>query len=89
LRREVVEHRLSFAGKLHEGLHVVDALRYLTVKIETLFEAGALLKNFAGTVLVGPEVGFGNLLLQVVEQLLLNASVKETSGLPRLVILVL
>jgi hypothetical protein len=57
-------------------------LYYLAVEFERLFEAGALLKNFAGAILVGPEVRLCNLLLQIVELLLFRACVKETSARP-------
>jgi hypothetical protein len=62
-------------------------LDYLTIDFQTLFKAGALLQEFAGAILVGPEVGFGNLFLQLVELPLLGLGVKETSGRPRFVIL--
>jgi hypothetical protein len=58
-------------------------LCYLAVECDSLFEAGALLKNLAGAILIGPEVGFGNLLLQLVELLLFRPRVKETSARPR------
>jgi hypothetical protein len=64
-------------------------LDYLTMDFQTLFEAGALLQKFAGAILVGPEVGFGNLLLQLIELPLLGVRVKETSGRPRSVFSVL
>ncbi len=57
---------------------------YLTIEVEGFFEAGALLKEFAGAILVGPEIGFGDLLLQFIELLLLRPGVKETSARPRL-----
>jgi hypothetical protein len=41
------------------------------------------LKDFAGSILIGPEVGIGDLLLQFVEALLLTGRVKDTSGRPR------
>jgi hypothetical protein len=53
-----------------------------------LFEAGALLQEFTGAILIGPEVGFGNLLLQFIELPLLGVRVKETSGRPRFVSLI-
>src|SRR5262249_10787798 len=80
MRSELVEHRLAFTRKLHQSLHIIDALRYLPVNVEILFEARALLKDFAGAILIGPEVRFGNLLLQFIELLLLGPCVKETSG---------
>jgi hypothetical protein len=58
-------------------------LYYLAIEFERLLEAGALLKNFAGAILVGPEVRLCNLLLQVVELLLFGPCVKETSARPR------
>jgi hypothetical protein len=60
-------------------------LDYLTIGFQTLFEAGTLLQEFTGAILVGPEVGFGNLLLQLIELPLLGVRVKETSGRPRFV----
>jgi hypothetical protein len=63
-------------------------LDYLTIGVQTLFEAGALLQDFAGAILVGPEVGFGNLLLQLVELTLLGLRVKETSARPRFLSLI-
>ena len=86
LRGELVEHRFTFTRKLHERLHVVQALRYLTIEIEAFFETGALLKDLAGAILVGPEAWICNLLLQVIELALFGAGVKETSGRPRFAI---
>jgi hypothetical protein len=63
-------------------------LDYLTKGFQALFEAGALLQEFTGAILVGPEVGFGNLLLQLIELTLLGLRVKETSGRPRFVFLI-
>jgi hypothetical protein len=63
-------------------------LDYLTIGFQTLFEAGALLQDSAGAILVGPEVGFGNLLLQLIQLTLLGLRVKETSGRPRFVFLI-
>jgi hypothetical protein len=63
-------------------------LDYLTIGFQTLLEAGALLQEFAGAILVGPEVGFGNLLLQLIQLTLLGLRVKETSGRPRFVFLI-
>jgi hypothetical protein len=57
-------------------------LDYLTMNGESLFEPGALLQEFAGAILVGPEIGFGNLLLQLIKLLLFRPGVKETSGRP-------
>jgi hypothetical protein len=45
-----------------------------------------LLKDFAGAILIGPEVGLSDLLLQFIELLLFGAGVKETSGRPRFAI---
>jgi hypothetical protein len=55
-------------------------LGYLAVNGETFLEAGTLLQDFAGAVLVGPEVGFGDLSLKLIEQTLLAVRVKETSA---------
>jgi hypothetical protein len=60
-------------------------LFYLAIEFETFFEAGALLIDLAGAILVGPEIWFCNLLLQFIEQTLLGAGVKETSARPRFV----
>jgi len=57
--------------------------RYLTIQIETFFEAGTLLIDFTGTLLIGPEIGIRDLILQFIEVLLFRAGVKETSGRPR------
>jgi hypothetical protein len=38
-----------------------------------------LLQDFAGAILIGPEAGIGDLLLQLIELALLAAGVKETS----------
>jgi len=80
---QLVEDRLAFAGKLDERPDVIQLPRYLTIEIETFFEAGTLLKDFAGTLLIGPEIGIRDLLLQLIEVLLFRAGVKETSGRPR------
>jgi hypothetical protein len=63
-------------------------LDYLTIDFQALFEAGALLQEFAGAILVGPEIGFGNLFLQLIQLALLGLRVKETSGRPRFVFLI-
>jgi len=63
-------------------LHVIQAQRYLTIEIEAFLEAGPLLKDLAGAILVGPEVRICNLLLQIIELALLGSSVKETSARP-------
>jgi hypothetical protein len=55
----------------------------LPIEFETLVKAGSLLKNFAGAILIGPEVGIGDLFLQLVNLALLVFSVKETSARPR------
>jgi hypothetical protein len=55
----------------------------LTIELETFFEAGALLKYFAGAILIRPEIRFGNLFLQLVNVALFGARVKETSARPR------
>jgi hypothetical protein len=56
---------------------------YLAIEFEALFKAGDLLKDFARALLIGIEVGFRDLFLQVVGLALLSAGVKETSALPR------
>ena len=53
-----------------------------SVEISPFFQTGALLKNFAGAFLVGPEVRFGYLVLQFIELALFRTGVKETSGRP-------
>jgi len=58
-------------------------LGYLAIDFEAFFKAGTLLKDFAGAILIGPEVGFRNLLLQLIELVSLGAGVKETSERPR------
>ena len=55
----------------------------MTIEFETFFEAGALLKDFTGAVLIGPEIGFRDLLQQFVELMLFQTGVKETSARPR------
>jgi hypothetical protein len=83
LRREVVEHGLAFARKLHQGLDIIQLACYLTIEFDAFLEAGPLLIDFAGTFLIGPEIGFVDLLLQFIELALLSFSVKETSARPR------
>jgi hypothetical protein len=61
-------------------------LCYLAIEFESFFEAGSLLKDFAGAILIGPEVGLSDLFLDVIELLLFGAGVKETSGRPRFAI---
>jgi hypothetical protein len=58
-------------------------LRYLTVEFEVFFQAGTLLKDFAGAILIGPKVRVRNMLLQFIKLALLSAAVKETSVRPR------
>jgi hypothetical protein len=41
-----------------------------------------LLKDFAGAILVGPEIGLGDLLLKLIELALLPPRVKETPARP-------
>ena len=83
LRRQVVDHGFTFAGQVNQSLRIVHLTGYLAIELEAFFEAGALLIDFAGAFLVGPEVGFGNQLLQFVKLALFGAAVKETSGRPR------
>jgi hypothetical protein len=80
---EIIDHGFAFSGKLDEGLYVIQASGYIVIEFEALFQAGALLIDFAGAFLVGPEVGFRNLFLQLVELTLFRACVKETSARPR------
>jgi len=61
-------------------------LGYLAIEFESFFEAGPLLKDFAGAILIGPEIRLSDLLLQVIELPLFGAGVKETSGRPRFAI---
>jgi len=61
-------------------------LGYLAIEFESFFEAGPLLKDFAGAILIGPEVRFSDLFLQVIELPLSGTGVKETSGRPRFAI---
>jgi len=79
---EIIDHRLAFSSKLDQGLHVIQASAYIVIEFEALFKAGALLKDFAGAFLVGPEIGFRDLLLQLVELILFRAGVKEASARP-------
>jgi hypothetical protein len=58
-------------------------LSYLTIECETFLEASALLQDFAGAILIGPEVRFRDLFLQFIELVLLAEGVKETSARPR------
>ena len=83
MRSKIIDHRLAFPSKLDEGLYVIQASGYIVIEFEALFEAGALLIDFAGAFLVGPEIGFRDLLLQLVELMLFRAGVKETSARPR------
>ena len=83
MRRQLINDRLAFTGKLYQSLHVIELARYLIIEFEAFFEAGALLKGFTGTFLIGPEIGIGDLLLQLVELTLFRAGVKETSARPR------
>jgi hypothetical protein len=61
-------------------------LCYLPIDFESFFEAGSLLKDLAGAILIGPEVRLSDLLLQFIELQLPGAGVKETSGRPRFAI---
>jgi len=83
MRRQLINDRLAFPGKLYQSLHIIELSRYLIIEFEAFFEAGALLKDFTGTFLIGPEIGIGDLLLQLVELTLFRAGVKETSARPR------
>jgi hypothetical protein len=53
------------------------------IEFDAFLEAGTLLIDFAGAFLIGPEIGFVDLLLQFIELALLSFSVKETSARPR------
>src|SRR5439155_8843345 len=83
VRSKVITDGLTLTGKLHECLHVIEFPRYLAIEFECFFQAGALLKDFAGAFLIGPEVGIHDLRLQAIELSLLCIRVKETSALPR------
>ena len=71
---------LTFASEFHERLRVVDLTRYFPVEGERFLEPSALLKSFAGTVLVGPEAGIADYSLQFIELSLAGTGVKGTSG---------
>jgi hypothetical protein len=64
-------------------LHIVDLPRYFPIEFECFFQAGTLLKDLAGTLLIRPEIGFADYALQLVKLMLPGTSVKETSALPR------
>jgi hypothetical protein len=51
-------------------LHIVKLPGYLPIELEALFEAGALLQDFAGAFLIGPKVWLRDLFLQLVKLLL-------------------
>jgi len=57
----------------------------LSVEGESFFQSCALLKSFAGALLVGPEAGVTDYGLQIIKLTLASAGVKETSGRLRLV----
>jgi len=76
----------SLAERTRAGLtvvHVVDLADDLVVELDILFQAGALLVDLAGALLVGPEIRLSYLFLKLAEGTLLRFRVKETSGLPR------
>ncbi len=52
------------------------------VEFESLFEAGALLTDLAGTLLIAPEVRLVDDLLEIIELTLFSRCVKGTSALP-------
>lgn len=84
LLREITAYWLPLTGKLGQGLGVVELVSDLMVDLNTFFEACALLKDFTGSFLVGPEIGlFGYLFLQLLDLPLFRFGVKETSELPR------
>jgi hypothetical protein len=83
VRGQFINDGFALAGKLYQCLDIIELPRYLTIEFETFFEAGALLKDLAGAFLIGPEIGFRDLLLQLVELMLFRAGVKETSARPR------
>jgi len=83
MRGQLVNDRLALTGQLYQSLHIIDLSGYLIIEFEAFLEAGALLIDFTGTFLIGPEIGFRDLLLQLVELTLFRASVKETSARPR------
>jgi hypothetical protein len=82
LRSQLIADRLTFAGKVDQGLDIVDLTVYVTVKFDCFFESGALLKNLTGALLIIPKTRVRNDLLQVVKGLLFSRSVKGTSALP-------
>jgi len=83
MRGQLINDRFAFAGKLDQSLHIIEFPRYLVIEFDAFFKAGTLLEDFSGTFLIGPEIGFRDLLLQLVELPLLRAGVKETSARPR------
>jgi hypothetical protein len=52
---QFVLYRLTFAGQVYQRLSIVHLAGDLPVERESLFETRALLKGFAGAVLIGPE----------------------------------
>jgi hypothetical protein len=83
LRCELVAYGFAFAGEFHQRFTVFELCGYLAAEIERLLKAGTLTEDLAGAFLVGIEVGFGNLLLYLIQLTLLCIQVKETSALPR------
>ena len=80
---EFVADRFSLASELNECFEISKLAGYLAADVESFLQAGALTQDLAGAVLVGIEVGFSGLFLQLVKLALPGVDVKETSALPR------
>jgi hypothetical protein len=82
---QIISDILTFTRQFQQCLNVFDLILDRTVEFDRLFQTRALLLDFAGSFLVGPEGGIADYGLEFVKLMLLAISVKGTSELPRCV----
>jgi hypothetical protein len=80
---KLVADRLAVAGEFHQRFDVFELACDFKVELKGFLDAGALLIDLTGALLIRPEVRLRDDLLQVVELAFLSRSVKGTSALPR------
>jgi hypothetical protein len=79
---EFVADRFALAGQFGQGFGVVNLTFDLTIEFDGFLEAGSLLLDLAGTLLIRPEIRLCDDLLNIIELPLLSGLVKGTSALP-------
>jgi hypothetical protein len=81
-RGEFVADRFALASEFGQGFDVVNLTFDLAIEFDGFLEAGPLLLDLAGALLIGPETRLCDDLLNIIELPLFSGLVKGTSALP-------